>query len=122
MDFQKMEAAYLERSIFGLLNHPNILKCVKSFEDSQYFCLVTELMHNDLRNYTNKLNHSLDEDCIRLMFVQMLKAVDHCHQHNVIHRDIKQENFLIKFEEDGETVKEVVLTDFGLACIVNEGE
>ena len=44
----------------------------------------------------------------------MLKSVEHCHQHDIIHRDIKLENFLMDPRVNGKLV--VKLCDFGLAC------
>ena len=43
----------------------------------------------------------------------MLSAVNHCHQHGVVHRDIKMENFLLDYNEHSGSVT-VELTDFGL--------
>ena len=44
----------------------------------------------------------------------MLKSIEYCHSHNIVHRDVKMENFLIDATED-DTI-EVKLSDFGLAC------
>lgn len=44
----------------------------------------------------------------------MLKAIEYCHQNDIVHRDVKMENFLLDSNEDGEIV--VKLSDFGLAC------
>ncbi|KAI7878225.1 kinase-like protein [Lichtheimia hyalospora FSU 10163] len=51
-------------------------------------------------------NHQL----IRHVFLQLIDAVRHCHNHNVYHRDLKPENILV-FDR-GRSVK---LADFGLA-------
>ena len=55
MGFSSMEAAYLEKNIMAKLDCPYILKTLNCFEDSTYFCFVTELMHGDLRNYLSCL-------------------------------------------------------------------
>lgn len=45
----------------------------------------------------------------------MLQAVGHLHKNDVIHRDIKLENFLV-----GDTVDEIKIIDFGLS-MKNDG-
>jgi len=48
------------------------------------------------------------------ILAQMLQGISHCHSVNIIHRDVKPDNFLIG-GKDCHTVK---LTDFGLSAIV----
>ena len=43
----------------------------------------------------------------------MLKSVEYCHNHDIVHRDVKLENFLIDMNEDKQII--VKLSDFGLA-------
>lgn len=45
----------------------------------------------------------------------MVQAVDHLHQRNIIHRDLKLENFLV-----GENLETVKLIDFGLATVYDK--
>ena len=44
----------------------------------------------------------------------MVLAVYYCHGEDIVHRDIKLENFLADTNEDGEII--LKLTDFSLAC------
>ena len=37
----------------------------------------------------------IDPEAVRSYIFQLLKAIDYCHRHNVIHRDVKPENLLI---------------------------
>lgn len=55
-------------------------------------------------------HYGAQEDQIRDTFLQVLSAVEYCHQHGIFHRDIKPENILRS--EDG---RHVFLADFGLA-------
>lgn len=44
----------------------------------------------------------------------MLLSIEYCHDQNIIHRDIKLENFLVD-QENNEDLR-IKLSDFGLAC------
>ena len=71
-------------------------------------------MSSDLRSLLVELEAPLTESKIREIFYQMLLSVHHCHQKNILHRDIKLENFLIDTSDNDELI--VKLADFGLAC------
>jgi serine/threonine-protein kinase TTK/MPS1 len=56
-----------------------------------------------------------DPDYIKFYFKQMVKAVEEIHKHNVVHSDLKPENFIL-FEG------RVKLIDFGISSIINENQ
>ena len=63
----------------------------------------------------------LSEEEARLIFVQLLRGVDHMHQRNIAHRDLKLENILLNsmVPNDFSNIK---IADFGLAkAIDNRG-
>lgn len=64
----------------------------------------------DLFTAIGSCHYGAQEVQIRETFLQVLSAVEHCHEHGIFHRDIKPENILCS--EDG---RHVFLTDFGLA-------
>lgn len=64
----------------------------------------------DLFTAIASYHYGAQEDKIRDTFLQVLSAVEYCHEHGIFHRDIKPENILCS--EDG---RHVFLTDFGLA-------
>lgn len=70
-----------------------------------------ECGETDLRTYLNdmtKHNQQMDTNLIRLIWQQMLTAVNVIHQHNIVHSDLKPANFLF--------VKGALkLIDFGIA-------
>jgi len=56
-----------------------------------------------------------DPDEIRFFFKQMVKAVEEIHEHNVVHSDLKPENFIL--------IKgKVKLIDFDICSIINENQ
>lgn len=47
----------------------------------------------------------------------MVKSIDYCHQQNIIHRDVKLENFLVNVDDDSLKI-DVKLTDFGYSKVL----
>ena len=72
-----------------------------------------------LREYLSSVRLSESQVCWVLF--QIVSAVHHIHSHDVVHRDIKLDNLLVKLERD---CLKVVLTDFGMAhdCLRSSGE
>ena len=114
MNLFGLNAAYFEYSMMKQFSHDNILGCSGYFEDSEYIIIVQELMSSDLRNLLCELEAQLSEKQTKEMFYQMLRSIDHCHRQNIVHRDVKLENFLADTDDAGNIV--IKLTDFGLAC------
>ena len=71
-------------------------------------------MVSDLRGLLISLSTSMSEIDVKKLFFQMVKSIDFCHKKNVIHRDVKLENFLATTNEHEDII--VKLSDFGLAC------
>ena len=55
----------------------------------------------------------LDENLIKSIFLRTLKAIVHLHSHGIAHRDVKPENILLGYDDDGEMILKVI--DFGFA-------
>lgn len=91
------------------LKHPHICQLYEVYNTPSSFYFVCELAENgDLLEFIN--NHGFfKEKQARRLFTQVLSAVEHCHAHGIVHRDMKLENILI--DKDGNAK----LTDFGFA-------
>ncbi|GIX94556.1 protein kinase kin1 [Caerostris darwini] len=64
----------------------------------------------DLSRYLKKQVHQkVSERTAKVLFYQMVSAVQHMHECNVLHRDLKQENILLEY---GKVIK---IVDFGLS-------
>jgi serine/threonine protein kinase len=48
---------------------------------------------------------------------KILKAVHHMHDNEIMHRDIKFDNILLRYNED---IKSIKLIDLGLAIDINK--
>lgn len=72
--------------------------------------LVFEYLDQDLKKYLdNAGDGGLDAATIKSFLWQLLQGISYCHQHRVLHRDLKPQNLLINLEG------ELKLADFGLA-------
>ena len=80
------------------------------FEDEDNIYLVLRYIPG--KDCSKYFKHILpDKKIVKSIMRQLVEAVKYCHQHGVVHRDIKLENILI---DDKNKIK---LTDFGLAGI-----
>ena len=102
-----------ESRINAQLSHPNIVQVYDVGLHENYLYLVMEYLRGGDLN--DKLKTGLHiHDLIRVVR-DISRALDFAHDKGYIHRDIKPENIL--FREDGSAV----LTDFGIAKVVDSG-
>src|SRR5579872_7057780 len=50
---------------------------------------------------------------------QAADALQHAHDHHVIHQDVKPANFLVRSPQDASTRPDLLLSDFGIARLAN---
>ena len=100
-----------EAEICLKLNHKNIIKYYEIYEDSKYINIVMEQGQTDLFEFLirSPLGYFPDEIAIDFL-IQIFSAIDYLHSINLIHCDIKPENFVIKISKGKAELK---LVDFG---------
>lgn len=104
----------LRREVENLMtiNHPNIVKLFDLYEDDKAVHLVMEYCSGgELFTKITQKDRLSELDSRRLM-KKMLSAVSHLHIHQIVHRDIKPQNFLFKSQDE---FSEIKLVDFGLS-------
>lgn len=100
-----------ERNIFGMLDTRFTVNAVSTFLYKNFVCFVLDYMPGgDLRHLLDREEY-FDENWTRFYISEIIVALEHLHQANIIHRDIKPENVLIG--SDGH----IKLADFGLSQI-----
>lgn len=102
-----------EANAASKLNHPNVVQVydVGTWEDRHF--IVMEYIRGRTLKQLIQLRGALHKEEAVSIMKQLLSAVAEAHKHNIIHRDIKPQNVLVK--DDG-TVK---ITDFGIALAHN---
>ena len=110
-DFRRRFCA--ESQAVAMLSHPNIVAVYDVSHSDQIEFIVMELIDGiTLKQYMQQRG-VLTEAEMEHFITQILKALEHAHSRNIIHRDIKPQNVMIL--RDG-TVK---VTDFGIARMAN---
>ncbi|CAG9333323.1 PKG_5 [Blepharisma stoltei] len=102
----------LERHILLQIDHPFIMKLVKTFKDEERVYFLTELVRGkDLFDVLREMNLLTDSDT-KFFSSCILMILEHIHERGIIYRDLKPENIMI--DEDGYPK----LIDFGTAKVV----
>src|SRR5262249_16418585 len=86
------------RSIADVPGHPNILNVHSFFpaEDSSYFVLVTDDAHGQvLRMHIKKPSLALTFDQKIRIIRDVLTALEHAHNHQVIHRNLTPDAIIV---------------------------
>ena len=102
MTLTNLNQAHFENDITRTFDDPTILKNIGYFEDQEYICIIFELMHTNLRHLLSQENlreDILSEYNVCRMFAKMVRSIVVCHEANIIHRDVKLENFLAHPED-----------------------
>jgi len=107
--FQQREIALHHR----VSAHENIVSLIKILEAPDCTYVVIEYCpEGDLFTNITERGHFVGNDLLaKQVFLQLLNAVEHCHNMGIYHRDLKPENVLV-CRDGGYQVK---LADFGLA-------
>lgn len=98
-----------EASAVSMLHHSNVVEIydVGQWENRHY--IVMEYIPGKTLKQLISVRGALDKEEAVAIMKQLTSAIAHAHEHQIIHRDIKPQNIMVK--DDG-TVK---ITDFGIA-------
>ncbi len=98
--------------MMAICNHENIIKYYETYYYNDRFWIFLEYM--DAGSLTEMLEggvyQAFDENIIRFLIRESLKAIDYLHKKHILHRDIKSDNMMLTTRGD------VKLGDFGYAA------
>ena len=110
---ENMKKIIYESNLMKRLNHPNITKILEMFEDEKYFLIIMEYINGgNLFSFVKK-RRKLSEKTAKFLFKQIILGIQHMHNKNIVHRDIKLENILIDLNNN------VKICDFGISLVLN---
>lgn len=96
------------------LSHPNVVRVFDLYELLPGVCgLTMEYVPGENAAQLLERSGPLAPDLVVELGCQALAALAHAHDLNLVHRDVKDENLLLRGERDGRLL--VKLADFGLA-------
>ena len=130
MENQYKSFGYPENNYLKDLNNEiEILKLLSPYENSvKYYgdyqiikekIIVMEKCDEDFENYLKQRNKSLNEEEIKKIFLDLNKIFKVMNENNIIHRDLKLKNFLIKYTNKERTEYIVKLADYGIGKFLN---
>ena len=95
--------------------HPNIVTLHEVLEDDQFIYLVLDYCSGSDMYYAivDRFTYVQNDALVKKAFVQLIDAVQHCHDKGIYHRDLKPDNVFIS--RDGSKIS---LGDLGLATDV----
>lgn len=98
-----------ESKAIGELSHPNIVKVYDVITDEPVQCIVMEYVDGiTLKEYIEYKKVLPWREAVHFT-VQILRALQHAHDHGIVHRDIKPQNIMLLSDR---TIK---VMDFGIA-------
>ncbi|XP_011882449.1 PREDICTED: testis-specific serine/threonine-protein kinase 3-like [Vollenhovia emeryi] len=91
------------------LKHPNLIHFLQAIETTHRVYIIMEFAQNGSLLDVIRRDTYIDELRSRRWFRQLLEAIDYCHEHGIVHRDVKCENLLMDHRFN------IKLSDFGFA-------
>jgi len=113
-EYEQYKARFqAEAQAAGVLEHPNIVTIHDFGEDNGVLYLAMEFLKGkSLRQIVDEKG-ILPVETVIPIFQQVASALDHAHEHHIIHRDVKPANIMVL---DSGLVK---VTDFGIAKVLS---
>ena len=120
MTTQDVELIKSEIEILKLCQHPNIIRLLDYFENSENIFIIMELLQGgDLFSYLEARSFKISEARASSILHSLATAVYYLHSYGIAHRDLKPENILMVDKSENSDVK---IVDFGLSKMVGPNE
>jgi len=95
--------------------HPNLIRLEEVFETKKKLYLITELCEaGELAKWIKKQG-PIPEHISKIIMRQIVDAISYLHKNDIVHRDLKLENILLKEFDPSQEIFYIKITDFGLS-------
>ena len=118
LDIVNLEKFQREMEILKKIDHPNIIKLYEIYQSKNHYYLVMEEckggeLFDKIIEHTDEGEMYSEKEAAEII-LQVMSAVEYCHNNGICHRDLKPENilFLKKGDEKNNPIK---IIDFGLS-------
>ena len=109
-----------EIDIMKLCHHPNIVRLLDHFENSDYIFIIMEYFSGgDLDQYIKRNKKKITESKASSIIYQIANGLKYLQDFGIIHRDLKPGNIMLSDPTDKGIIK---IMDFGLSKIVGPQE
>ncbi|TFK40836.1 kinase-like domain-containing protein [Crucibulum laeve] len=105
-----------ERLVLAQVNSPFIVPLKFSFQSEQKLYLVLAFVNGGELFHHLQREQRFNEERARFYSAELLLALEHLHEHDVVYRDLKPENILLDY------TGHIALCDFGLCKLNMKGD
>merc|ERR1711871_1731118 len=117
--FNSIKRMSNEIDILHKLRSDFVIDLKDTIHTQEYLYLITEVGGCDLFDFFDQHPDGVCEDWAKKIVMEILVAIQYCHDRNYCHRDLKPENILMNFDVNKAECLNLKLCDFGLAIEFN---
>ena len=110
-----LQAYYRELECMIKCHCQNSVKFYKKFESEKNLNIIMELCDSDLDKELENRDKGYNEKEIKMIMSQLNNVFKKLNENNIVHRDLKLENILIKYTNKSKTEFIPKLSDYGLS-------
>lgn len=121
-----VQAIKEEADMLQALDHPNIVKFHQVIYERCFVCIVMDKykggdLVEGMQTHWKTKGKIPCHKCIHVSS-QMAQSIAYLHSRNIVHRDVKGDNYLMDRKDIGDQKAVIVLSDFGTAYMMAESE
>ena len=108
------DSLHSEFNLMKELNCPFLIKFYDFIEESDYFYIIEELCDENIQGLINRHEEGLDDFTIKQILLQLNEVFHIMKNLDIIHRDLKLQNILVKYHPQFKDLFVIKLSDFGI--------